>query len=125
MFAAPLKLSTTPTLLTPGPLSSPGNRRSCCGTPISRAPTSAAAGDEKTPGVNTVSHAIQTLVNALALGGVYALTTLGLVIVFGIMRLINFAYAELIMAAGYALWIFTSLGVPWLAALALAIVAAT
>jgi branched-chain amino acid transport system permease protein len=72
-----------------------------------------------------VSHAIQTLVNALALGGVYALTTLGLVIVFGIMRLINFAYAELIMAAGYALWILTSLGIPWLAALALAIVVAT
>ena len=72
-----------------------------------------------------MSHAIQTLVNALALGGVYALTTLGLVIVFGIMRLINFAYAELIMAAGYALWILTSLGIPWLAALALAIVVAT
>jgi branched-chain amino acid transport system permease protein len=72
-----------------------------------------------------VSQAIQTLVNGLALGGVYALTTLGLVIVFGIMRLINFAYAELIMGAGYALWIFISLGIPWLAALVLAVVVAT
>src|SRR5262245_50133650 len=41
------------------------------------------------------------------------------------MRLINFAYAELIMAAGYALWIFTSLGMPWLVALVLSIVVAT
>jgi branched-chain amino acid transport system permease protein len=72
-----------------------------------------------------VSQVIQTFVNGLALGGVYALTTLGLVIVFGIMRLINFAYAELIMAGGYALWIFTSFGVPWLAALGMAIIVAT
>jgi branched-chain amino acid transport system permease protein len=72
-----------------------------------------------------VSQVIQTFVNGLALGGVYALTTLGLVIVFGIMRLINFAYAELIMAGGYALWIFTSFGIPWLAALGMAIVVAT
>ncbi len=72
-----------------------------------------------------MSQVIQTFVNGLALGGVYALTTLGLVIVFGIMRLINFAYAELIMAGGYALWIFTSFGIPWLAALGMAIVVAT
>jgi branched-chain amino acid transport system permease protein len=74
---------------------------------------------------NTLSQVIQTFVNGLALGGVYALTTLGLVIVFGIMRLINFAYAELIMAGGYALWIFTYFGIPWLAALVLAIIVAT
>lgn len=72
-----------------------------------------------------MSQVIQTFVNGLALGGVYALTTLGLVIVFGIMRLVNFAYAELIMAGGYALWIFTALGVPWLAALGIAIVVTT
>ena len=72
-----------------------------------------------------MSQVIQTFVNGLALGGVYALTTLGLVIVFGIMRLINFAYAELIMAGGYALWIFTSFGMPWLAALGMAIVVTT
>ena len=59
---------------------------------------------------------IQFLINALALGGVYALTTLGLVIVFGIMRLVNFAYGELLMVAGYTLWVLTNRGVPWLLA---------
>src|SRR5574337_1198513 len=56
----------------------------------------------------------QFLINAIALGGVYALTTLGLVIVFGIMRLVNFAYGELLMVAGYALWWLTNRDVPWL-----------
>ena len=58
----------------------------------------------------------QFLINAIALGGVYALTTLGLVIVFGIMRLVNFAYGELLMVAGYALWWLTNRNVPWLPA---------
>jgi branched-chain amino acid transport system permease protein len=90
-----------------------------------RVRTSGGDADHIRQEAKTVSQVIQTFVNGLALGGVYALTTLGLVIVFGIMRLINFAYAELIMAGGYALWIFTSFGIPWLAALGMAIVVAT
>jgi len=73
-----------------------------------------------------VAQLIQDLINALALGGIYALTTLGLVIVFGIMRLINFAYGELIMIAGYALWAITSnTGLPWIVALVISIATAT
>jgi branched-chain amino acid transport system permease protein len=90
-----------------------------------RVHTSGGETDRVRQGAKSLSQVIQTLVNGLALGGVYALTTLGLVIVFGIMRLINFAYAELIMAGGYALWIFTSFGIPWLAALGMAIVVTT
>ena len=48
---------------------------------------------------------IQFLLNALSLGSVYALMALGLVIVFGILRLVNFAYGELIMVAGYTWFI--------------------
>lgn len=69
-----------------------------------------------------VNRVIQFLINALALGGLYALTTLGLSIVFGIAQLLNFAYGELIMAAGYTLWFLTNAGVPWLIAAALSIV---
>jgi branched-chain amino acid transport system permease protein len=46
---------------------------------------------------------IQTLVDAVSVGGLYALTALGIGLIFGIMRLINFAHGEFIMIAGYAL----------------------
>jgi branched-chain amino acid transport system permease protein len=47
---------------------------------------------------------IQQLVNALSLGGTYALLALGLAIVFSMMGLINFAHGELMSLAGYGLW---------------------
>ncbi len=46
---------------------------------------------------------LQQLVNALSLGGTYALLALGLAVVFSIMGLINFAHGELMTAAGYGL----------------------
>lgn len=46
---------------------------------------------------------IQTILNALSLGGTYALASLGLGLVFGVMRLVNFAYSELITIAAYTL----------------------
>jgi len=45
----------------------------------------------------------QTLADALALGGVYALMAVGIGLVFGILRLVNFAYGQLVMAGAYAL----------------------
>ncbi len=46
---------------------------------------------------------IQSLVDGLALGSLYALAALGIGLVFGVMRLINFAYGEIITAAAYTL----------------------
>lgn len=46
---------------------------------------------------------IQDVVNALGLGGTYALLALGLALVFSILRLINFAYGELMTITGYIL----------------------
>jgi len=45
----------------------------------------------------------QTLADALALGGIYALVAVGIGLVFGVLRLVNFAYGQLIMAGAYAL----------------------
>ena len=67
---------------------------------------------------------MQFVINAIALGGVYAITTLGLVMVFGIMRLVNFAYGELLMVAGYTVWLVTERGVPWLPAVGMGLVVA-
>lgn len=38
---------------------------------------------------------------ALALGGIYALIALGYTMIYGIMRLINFAHGEIVMIGGY------------------------
>ncbi|MCB1804967.1 MAG: branched-chain amino acid ABC transporter permease, partial [Candidatus Competibacteraceae bacterium] len=57
---------------------------------------------------------IQFLIDVLSLGGAYALMALGLVIVYGILRLVNFAYGELIMVAGYTLYLLNGSALPWL-----------
>jgi branched-chain amino acid transport system permease protein len=62
-----------------------------------------------------VSTFLQFLIDVLSLGGAYALMALGLVIVYGILRLVNFAYGELIMVAGYSMYLVNPSGLPWLA----------
>ena len=44
---------------------------------------------------------IQHLVDVLTLGSLYAMLGLGIALIFGVMRLINFAYGELIMVGAY------------------------
>jgi branched-chain amino acid transport system permease protein len=46
---------------------------------------------------------LQTIVDGLALGALYALVAIGLALVFGVMRLVNFAQGELITAGAYSL----------------------
>jgi len=45
----------------------------------------------------------QVVVDATGLGAVYALMAVGIGLVFGVLRLVNFAYGQLIMAGAYAL----------------------
>jgi branched-chain amino acid transport system permease protein len=49
----------------------------------------------------------QTLVDAVGLGAVYALMAVGIGLVFGVLRLVNFAYGQIIMVGAYTL-AFTS-----------------
>lgn len=46
---------------------------------------------------------MQYLIDALSQGSLYALCALGIALIFGVMRLINFAHGELMMVGGYVL----------------------
>jgi len=54
----------------------------------------------------------QTLADAVGLGGIYALMAVGIGLVFGMLRLVNFAYGQLIMAGAYALAFASERGWP-------------
>lgn len=64
---------------------------------------------------------VQQIINAISLGGVYALLALGLAIVFSIVGLINFAHGELMTISGYALLASLLFGLPFPVAAAVAI----
>ncbi len=69
------------------------------------------------------SEFAQQLINALGLGSVYALIAVGLAMVFGILRLINFAHGEVLMLGGYAAVFFVLAGWPFPLAAGLTVVA--
>jgi branched-chain amino acid transport system permease protein len=54
----------------------------------------------------------QTLADALALGAVYALMAVGIGLVFGVLRLVNFAYGQQVMAGAFALALASQWGWP-------------
>ncbi|MEM8551622.1 MAG: branched-chain amino acid ABC transporter permease [Pseudomonadota bacterium] len=64
---------------------------------------------------------VQQLVNALSLGGIYALLALGLAIVFSIVRLINFAHGEIMTIGGYGVFATLLFGLPIPAAIVVGI----
>lgn len=52
---------------------------------------------------------IKQLINGIQLGSVYALVALGYTMVYGIIKLINFAHGDFIMVGGYIIVFFNSL----------------
>ena len=54
----------------------------------------------------------QTLADAVGLGSIYALMAVGIGLVFGVLRLVNFAYGQLVMAGAYALAFASERGWP-------------
>lgn len=74
--------------------------------------------------MGSFSDFVQYLVSALSVGGLYALMALGLVIVYGISQLVNFAYGELIMVAGYGLLIFGRSWLPWMIVAVMSVICA-
>lgn len=67
---------------------------------------------------------IQQTINALSLGGIYALLALGLAVVFSIVRLINFAHGEVMTVTGYGIWFILLSGFPVGLAIAFGVLAA-
>lgn len=66
---------------------------------------------------------LQQLVNGLSLGSMYALIAVGYTMVYGVLRLINFAHGDIMMVGAYAaLFCMTNLNVPFLGALSLAMI---
>jgi branched-chain amino acid transport system permease protein len=59
-----------------------------------------------------VTTVIQWIVNGLSLGSTYALLALGLMLVFSVMNLINFAYGMLLVWSGYIAIELTNAHVP-------------
>ncbi|MEO8252312.1 MAG: branched-chain amino acid ABC transporter permease [Chloroflexota bacterium] len=72
-----------------------------------------------------VAGFVQFALNALSLGSLYALMALGMVVVYGVLRLVNLAYGELLMVAGYTLLVLGDGPFPWLIAAVLAVIAAS
>jgi branched-chain amino acid transport system permease protein len=55
---------------------------------------------------------VQLIINGLLLGGIYALISIGLTLIFGVVEIINFAHGEFLMLSMYAsFWLFHLYGV--------------
>ena len=55
---------------------------------------------------------IQLIINGLLLGGIYALISIGLTLIFGVVEIINFAHGEFLMLSMYgSYWLFQLYGV--------------
>ncbi len=63
----------------------------------------------------------QQFVNGLSLGSIYALVAIGLAMIFGILRLINFAHGEVLMLGAFATYFYARSGLPFLVVAVLAV----
>jgi len=64
--------------------------------------------------VFVIDQFLQYLTNALSLGSLYALIAIGYTMVYGILRLINFAHGDVFMVGGYiAFYAITLFLMPW------------
>jgi branched-chain amino acid transport system permease protein len=72
----------------------------------------------------TLQYLAQQTVNALSLGSIYALVAIGLAMVFGILRLINFAHGDMMMVACYAAFFLAATGIAFMPILVITVLAA-
>lgn len=69
------------------------------------------------------AHFVQSLLSALTMGSQYSLIAVGYTMVYGIVRLINFAHGDIFMLGSFvAYYLLMYLDIPWWAAMALSMV---
>ena len=56
-----------------------------------------------------MSTIIQLVVSGFLIGSIYALMSIGLTLIFGVLRVVNFAHGEFLMIAMYGAWAFSKL----------------
>jgi branched-chain amino acid transport system permease protein len=67
---------------------------------------------------------LQQMINGISLGSLYGLVAIGYTMVYGILRLINFAHGDLLMVAAYAAILgSTTFSLPWFVSFPLAVLA--
>ena len=64
---------------------------------------------------------LQQCLTGISLGGAYALIAIGYTLVYGILRLINFAHGDIFMMAGYFM-IFAMASLPWFIAIPVSLI---
>ncbi len=72
--------------------------------------------------MSLTEYGLQQAINALSIGSLYALMAIGLAMVFGILRLINFAHGDLMMVASYAALFMLLAGLPFWMVVVLAVI---
>jgi len=74
---------------------------------------------------NLLEQLCQQLINGISLGSIYALIALGYTMIYGIMKLINFAHGDIYMLGAYfGYWAITRLGLSFLPSIILAMAGA-
>ena len=68
-----------------------------------------------------MEYAISVLLSGISVGGQYALIAIGYTMVYGILRLINFAHGDVFMVSGLIAIYLTTMGLPLPVTLALAV----
>lgn len=66
---------------------------------------------------------IQQIINGLSIGSIYALIALGYTMVYGIIKLINFAHGDILMVGAYVGYLCASAGLPFIPALLVSVAA--
>jgi branched-chain amino acid transport system permease protein len=67
---------------------------------------------------------MQQMINGISLGSMYALIAIGYTLVYGVLRLINFAHGDIMMVGAFIAYLAHASGVPFELAVILAIVVA-
>ena len=71
-----------------------------------------------------ISTFMQQMINGVSLGSMYALIAIGYTLVYGVLRLINFAHGDIMMVGAFTAYLAHASGVPFELAVVLAIIVA-